>query len=257
MTTLLFPWVGKVFIPNHLSLFQINYNYGGFLGDMVSCREHSPIPPKCTDGCGVRLPQFHTSAAAKTINSWQVLLNHGNMRSLLKQMRQNLWGATPEGSSQRDAVVLRRFSTDPFGVDGATLCQLAFLAPLWRDTNRFWRCRRAGKRRLLPSVPCLGRDKVRCIDPAFATELMCYSKLLCWIQAGAHSPASWVEGAGMWSASLQRLERLFAELSRAVSGLKNHPNSGAEVELWISTLFLEKHHLNCISKPFFFFLNGN
>lgn len=152
MTTLLFLWVGKVFIPNHLSLFQINYNYGGFLGDMVSCREHSPIPPKCTDGCGVRLPQFHTSAAAKTINSWQVLLNHGNMRSLLKQMRQNLWGATPEGSSQRDAVVLRRFSTDPFGVDGATLGQLAFLAPLWRDTNRFWRCRRAGKRRLLPSV---------------------------------------------------------------------------------------------------------
>lgn len=45
-------------------------------------------------------------------------------------MRQNLLGATPEGSSQRDAVVLPRFSTDPFGVDGATLGQLAFLAPL-------------------------------------------------------------------------------------------------------------------------------
>lgn len=187
-----------------------------------------------------------------------------NVRSLLKQMRQNLLGATREGSSQRDAVLLPRFSTDPIGVDGATVGRVSSgtARSSWTLLRRYRQVLEVPQGRekdvCFPQcrLPCLERDKVWCLDPAFATGLMCYPKLLCWIQAGAHCPASWVEGADVWSASLQSLERPFAELSRAVSGLKTHLSLGAEVELWISTLFLEKHHLNCISKPFFFFFMG-
>lgn len=83
----LFSWGRKVVKWNHFSLSKINYNYEGFPGEMVSCREHLQIPPECTTGCGVRWHPFPTSETASSIHSCPILLKHQQLWSLLKLRR--------------------------------------------------------------------------------------------------------------------------------------------------------------------------
>lgn len=79
-----FSWGRKAFKWNHSSPFKIDYNYEGFLGEMISCREHLQIPPECTTGCGVRWHPFPTLETANSIHSCPILLKHGQLWSLLK-----------------------------------------------------------------------------------------------------------------------------------------------------------------------------
>lgn len=72
-------WGGKVFKPSHSPVFKINDNYEGFLGEIISCRDHLQIPPECTTGCGVRWPPFPTSETANTIHFCPVLLTRKDL----------------------------------------------------------------------------------------------------------------------------------------------------------------------------------
>jgi len=89
-------------------------------------------------------------------------------------------------------------------------------------------------------VPCRGRDEVWLLDPALDKSSVLQ------LQAGACSPIPQIEGTvGLGEMLLQILGQAFTKSSSVVfQDLKNHPNLGAEAELWSSTLF---------QKLFFFF----
>lgn len=86
-------WSGKIFMLSHPSLFQINYVR--FLGDMISCRDNSQIPPKRTTDYGVKLPQFHTSEIAKKkpspLKSWGDLVSPKTGMRQTKSLGCNSW----------------------------------------------------------------------------------------------------------------------------------------------------------------------
>lgn len=114
-------WGGKVFKPSHSPLFKINDNYEGFLGEIISCRDHLQIPPECTTGCGVRWHPFPTSETANTIHFCPVLLTRKDLVLPKPEKRQNLLGAPPEGFSRRAVTPVPWFSTDPLGAGKSTV----------------------------------------------------------------------------------------------------------------------------------------